>query len=463
MTSTPVNDIAKTMLQGLYAVKADTLTTTTSKGDNTDAFSVMIGQSKKAQDTTAAYPQQQKNKVDSKKAYDNQQKGISKANKTTKTAKTKDADKNVALSDAQEQVTSKTEQIKQQLADKLGISLEDLENVMAELGLTLADLTDASNMVVLVNNLTSGIDALSLMTDETAFTQITELTDMVTEAFDEIAEELGVTVDEVISFIETMEPITNQAQDVVPEQTEVKADTPVVTVTVEDSRTEENTQTVVESHKEEVHNTDATARSRNENKESTDQNNLAGSTAQTEVQTFGQTDVVTTAQDTSFSEMARTQEILDQIAEYVKINARPEVTEMEIQLNPANLGTVNLQVAAKDGTITAQLITQNEQVRQALESQAFVLKDSLEQQGIKVDAVEVTIASHEFERNLEQDNGQSETEQAYEKQLKKGTRRINLEGMSEDEIDNLADEMSEAEMIQIDMMNRNGNKIDFMA
>ena len=32
------------------------------------------------------------------------------------------------------------------------------------------------------------------------------------------------------------------------------------------------------------------------------------------------------------------------------------------------------------------------------------LRESLNQSGVKVDAVEVTVASHEFEKNLEQNN-----------------------------------------------------------
>ena len=42
---------------------------------------------------------------------------------------------------------------------------------------------------------------------------------------------------------------------------------------------------------------------------------------------------------------------------------------MEIQLNPENLGKINLTVVAKDGMITAQLTAQNEAVKNAIENQ----------------------------------------------------------------------------------------------
>ena len=41
-------------------------------------------------------------------------------------------------------------------------------------------------------------------------------------------------------------------------------------------------------------------------------------------------------------------------------------------------------------------------VKEALESQLVLFKQNMNQAGVKVDAVEVTVGSHELERNLEQ-------------------------------------------------------------
>ena len=63
---------------------------------------------------------------------------------------------------------------------------------------------------------------------------------------------------------------------------------------------------------------------------------------------------------------------------------------------PASLGSVNVQIAAKDGVITAQFTAQNETVKAAIESQLVQLRTQFEEQGIKVDAVEVTVANYRW-------------------------------------------------------------------
>ena len=94
--------------------------------------------------------------------------------------------------------------------------------------------------------------------------------------------------------------------------------------------------------------------------------------------------------------------------------------------------------------------------------QAMTLKEELNEQGVRVEAVDVTVASHEFERNMQ--NGGEEAQNLFEQQVQKQTRRrlmidnlLQAEEMLEDE--NLTD----AERLQIDMMAKSGNSVDFTA
>lgn len=145
--------------------------------------------------------------------------------------------------------------------------------------------------------------------------------------------------------------------------------------------------------------------------------------------------------------------IIKQIADYVKLQSFGDLTQMEIQLHPATLGTIHLQVASKVGVITAQFTAQNEAVKQALETQIVQLKENLEQQGIKVQAVEVTIASHEFEQNLNQNNRSNDQQQA----KKSSVRRINMDELT------MQDELTEEEQLTKDIMLQNGNTVDYTA
>ena len=114
----------------------------------------------------------------------------------------------------------------------------------------------------------------------------------------------------------------------------------------------------------------------------------------------------------------------------MRIQVRSDMTQMELQLNPASLGTVNINITSKAGVITAQFLTQNETVKAAIESQIVQLKNSFEEQGIKVESVEVAVANHSFERNL---NGEGSRQQQSQDGRRKGTRRVNLNGQTLDE------------------------------
>ena len=87
----------------------------------------------------------------------------------------------------------------------------------------------------------------------------------------------------------------------------------------------------------------------------------------------------------------------------------------------------------------------------------ITLKQSFEEQGIKVEAVEVTVASHAFERNLSgEGNGNAGDEAAPEK--KKGARKITLSDLT-DSVDE--EELSDEDRIVAEMMKQNGNTVDY--
>lgn len=152
--------------------------------------------------------------------------------------------------------------------------------------------------------------------------------------------------------------------------------------------------------------------------------------------------------------------IMRQISEFARVNFSQENTSMEMQLNPQNLGKLYLHVSTTaEGNVTAQIAATDETVKEVLEAQIADLRTSLNQQGIKVDAIEVTVASHEFERNLEQ-NAAGEQQQAeeQERQQSGGTRRI-FRG----ELDELSGLMSEEEVLAARIMKDHGNTMDVTA
>ncbi len=99
--------------------------------------------------------------------------------------------------------------------------------------------------------------------------------------------------------------------------------------------------------------------------------------------------------------------IVEQVVEQVKIRVMPETTSMELMLHPESLGRVNIQVSAAAGVAKATLIVENLMAKEALESQLITLKETFAEQGLKVEAVEVTVS----EFGLNQENHQAQQEQ----------------------------------------------------
>ncbi|MBR5896846.1 MAG: flagellar hook-length control protein FliK, partial [Lachnospiraceae bacterium] len=74
--------------------------------------------------------------------------------------------------------------------------------------------------------------------------------------------------------------------------------------------------------------------------------------------------------------------VLDQITEAIKVDVTAETSEINLRLHPESLGTVSVKVSANhEGVLTARFTAQNEGVKAIIESQAIVLKETLEAKG----------------------------------------------------------------------------------
>ncbi|MBP5625036.1 MAG: flagellar hook-length control protein FliK, partial [Lachnospiraceae bacterium] len=146
-----------------------------------------------------------------------------------------------------------------------------------------------------------------------------------------------------------------------------------------------------------------------------------------------------------------TKAIIDQITESIRVEATPETTEISLRLHPESLGNVSVRISANhEGAMTAQFIAQNESVKAIIESQALVLRETLEAKGVTVEAVEVMVGSHEFERNLSDSERRNEEQQT----RSRAVRRLNLD--AEDET-----ELEDEDILRQDIMRQNGNTIDY--
>lgn len=335
------------------------------------------------------------------------------------------------------------QQILQQITEQLGVSPEEVLQAMDALGISTEDLSQ--NMAALLSELT-GTDQMAVLTDESLYTQVSDLANAVEQTIEELADTLGMDKEQLTTLLqdsvkEPEEPVIvveqESAAPVTDMQQESIGDQEVQTTTTTDIEAEQPRET-----------------KREENGNMQQQMQDMQKPAENLQQTQGS--AIAAEQTTERFDLQRTQKIIDQIADYVKIHSSEKLTSMEIALNPASLGSVNLHVSSKGGVISAQLYAQDEAVRAALESQVAALKESLEAQGMKVDAIEITEHSHQLEQNLDQNGGQQESAEA---QKKSGRRLLNLDELPEEEA--YEEKMTQAEKLQIEMMRMGGNKLNF--
>lgn len=151
-----------------------------------------------------------------------------------------------------------------------------------------------------------------------------------------------------------------------------------------------------------------------------------------------------------------TTDIIRQIVDQISIAKTTGESVIEMQLNPENLGKLYINVTERNSEITARIAVSNETVKNALESQMAALRENLQDANIRVNDVEITIATHEFEQNLEQnagnENGRQDGQQfTHQSSSNVGNRTGHNEAAS--------DEAGLAAQIMRD----NGNSVDFMA
>ncbi|MCM1235289.1 MAG: flagellar hook-length control protein FliK [Ruminococcus flavefaciens] len=396
-------------------------------------------------------------------------------------AKVKAEDGKTTDAATQETVEEAAEELVAEIVEVMQIPLEKVEEAMEVLGLTAVDLFDPANLKQLLLQITESADELTLVTDETLYGNLQELFAAVQETLGDLQEELGLTPEELKKLAadmseakgESAEVLQPDAQTSVGGQPEVSVEgmkdyavsvakdggTVQIKVTVDDASGEKHvSEQVTQEAKPEttpVMKKSDMGETRHGQEDSRAGEQSAGNALLQHLS--GQTAEVEAPAEQPVYTQPETNQIMDQIVEYMKVNIRPDMQEMEMQLHPASLGTVHVQIAAKDGVITAQFAAQNETVKAVLETQMIQLKAQFEEQGIKVDAVEVTVANHSYGEQY--GDGQDAADQERGSAKKNGTRRINLDEFDEEELDTLED----SERIAVEMMQANGSTVDYTA
>lgn len=349
----------------------------------------------------------------------------------TKEISIKTASKNSPTESEVKKITDDiSSQIVEKVTDDLDISEDELNNAMQLLGLTAMDLLNPANLSALYCEVTgnaSDPQALVLNADFTALfndvSQVASENDAQLDLLSQLtASDDGEILDaDIVSSADTTEKTVDSSYDDTAASGQNINDTADEAVKVYDGGTQdssyqnsdegtssgetgngiisdENTEKTQSKSQVDSSFDDSGERVLHHDDDAHSDNSVLHASVSEQLNT-----------DTSF-EMSQSQsrlrvdttDIIRQIVDSMSISNTTEESAINLQLTPESLGRMYINVSQKNSEISARIAVSNEAVKEALQTQMVNLKEALNNSGIRVNEVEITVASHEFERNLEQ-------------------------------------------------------------
>ncbi len=436
---------------------AKSISNQSSAKDNRQESDAVNGSSKHNGDTTQA-----STKAENLNASTQAVKQSQKAEDTKQTDGVQNTAAEEAIPDATtlEKIAGLLQAVQQTVMELLNLSSEELEQLLSEQGLSLVDLLQPENLQQLVLSESGATNVLEVLTDETLSDTMNRLMQAVEELLAKA--ELGMSPDQIQSLLEKARLLqegiqADKGEDVTEEKTVTNQEAnSEAAMSVRDTKEDNN---IILKHGdtdkgipvEVTKITDEQESSLASQSESRKDGQEIKATEQFEA-FLNNLSKASTANQVSFNgnmvQVTEIREIANQIIERIRVTIQPEQTSMELQLNPEHLGKVNLSVQSKNGVMTAQFVVQNEISKEAIESQLHILKETLNQQGIKVDEIEVTIAAYSFQQNdKEGSEGHAETKKSH------NGSKISMEeaiGMTEETEDSISQDITGIRGSQID-------------
>lgn len=365
-----------------------------------------------------------------------------------------------------------SKELKEKLCEALDISLEELNELLADSQLTVLSLFNQQSLMEFSMVVSGTSDMSQILTSEDALKVLQTITQVVNdidvEQFTGIPkEEFNQLVADVLEGNFTSENVEGKVE----QHTQIKLDT----VEVDDAQTEVLVQ---ENVSDEI--IDENLNSDNETRQSSDNESVSGEknlvidveeTSQSKEQNLGNsgndnnantaldafTENLTAAlnqtvvsKEVNFAgqiaHVREVKQVIDQIVTQIKVTVTKDTQSIQMMLNPENLGRVNMTITSKNGVMTAQFIVESEVAKEAIEGQIKLLIDNLNDQGLKVEELEVTTRQFSFNQ---QESSDSQTGQNTKSKKSFTT------------TDFFADEVSQTE--EVEQITRENNTVSYLA
>ncbi len=354
-----------------------------------------------------------------------------------------------------------TGEVKAVVCAILDMTDEELEKYLAENGMCVTDLLVQNNLADFVADVVADGDSLKLLTDSNLSETFSELSDELKNLVATVAQDTGISVEELNKYIQSTD-FTDMSKaefaDEVVGTTDKAVDTDEFLRNRQNNLELENNGSAAEEPDLKLEDKITVASSEDDESQSgtfqKSDESLSGQFLNTLIENV---DNAVQAKEDFKGYSVNAENIVRQLVDAIKVNVNSSFSEMELQLQPENLGKLNLVISSRDGIITAQFMAENDVVKNAIENQIVMLKDNFEQQGLKVDAVEVTVQTHGFEmgKNLEgrEDNPQDDDDR------RRTSRMLTLEEINAIIGD---DEAADEDVLAAEMLRASGGNVDYL-
>ena len=364
------------------------------------------------------------------------------------------------IEEVSEVISAVANQFAAEVAQILGISPEEMNNLLEDMGISAEQLLDKDTLNAFALQVMGVEDSLTLLTDETKYEQVQDLNAALEELLNSDSDIEGINVGELLEKVQ--EAVNVNAQEKVNLTDESKnvdagnkneGDAELASdmsqVTLSDGQTL-GAQAMLKNSKRESGEADSNA----------DKNAMQdfGNPVQNVQQDFEAQIKETAGMQNNAEALNQAQDIANQIMDYMRAQVKPDMQTLEMQLHPASLGNIQISLTNKDGSLTASFVAQDEQVKAVLEGQMIQLQERFEEQGIKVNSIEVSVGTYSFDQGLSQQ--QSNESQAEEENKPKRVRRLQIgNDFGIDDIEALDEE----DRLAAEMMAANGGTVDLQA
>jgi flagellar hook-length control protein FliK len=368
------------------------------------------------------------------------------------------------------QIMTMLQSVQEVVMQQLNLTSEELDQLLSEQGMTLSDLLQPENLQQLILASNGQMDISAVLTDENLAAAMKDLMNTIEEikadanlglteeqlqqilvqanSKDEAADSLLISglQEEFSKGNAWKEQAIVNTEDESEDGTNNKELSQKLSSESQNNQADTTTSTVAQAREGSANTQDDTSR-QNEQRElkAADEfqnfiDNLVKTTQNVQVDFNGNLTQVTELRD-----------IANQILDRIKLSVTSNQASMELQLNPEHLGKVNLTVQSKNGILTAQFVVQNELSKEAIESQLHVLRETLNAQGVKVEAIEVTVSAYAFDQNMNQNAGNGQ-----ETEKSNTGKKISLEDAM-----SMSEELEDSSLISSEAIGLSGTQVNY--